>query len=107
MAIRKSIEETLVVDGGRDAWLKSCRTALEREGFSKIQVAESLGQLHAAFRTKTIWGTLDITLTPEAGSHESTRLQLVATGNVDNIFALFRSPSKKILEEFKNGITPP
>lgn len=102
MAIRKSREETLVVDGPRWEWLQRCRDALARGGFSKIETEEQLGQLHAAYRKVSVWGSLDITLLPDGDAR--TQLQLVASGNVDNIYALFRSPSKRILEAFKSGL---
>jgi hypothetical protein len=107
MAIRKSIEETLAVDGTPTIWLSICKNALERKGFSRIEVDEVLGQLQASYRTKTIWGTLHISVLPGEGREDQTRLHLIATGNVDNIYALFRSPSRNILDEFKAGIVPP
>lgn len=102
MAIRKSIEETLVVDGARAHWLDRSFTALEHSGFSKIEVVNELHQLHAMYRKLTIWGSLDITLIPEG--EISTRIHLRAVGNVDNIYALFRSPSMQILKAFKSEL---
>lgn len=102
MAIRKSIEETLVVKGERDEWLEKCRLALERGGFGRVEVASLLGQVHASYRKPTVWGSIDITLTPADSSQ--TQMHLVATANVDNVYALFRSPTKKVLEAFKSGL---
>lgn len=101
LAVRRSKSETLVVDGTRDEWFERSRVALERGGFSKIKAVRALKQLHGAYRKLSVWGTLDVTLLPDG---ESTRIQLVATGNVDNVYALFRSPSKKILDEFKSEL---
>lgn len=99
MAIRKSIKETLVVDGAREDWFEHSRLALERSGFSKIEVVQPLSQLQAAYRKLTLWGTLQVTLLPEGD--DGTRIELDATGNVDNLYAIFRSPSRKILDTFK------
>lgn len=102
MAIRKSIEEVLVVDGTRDGWYVRSYAALESAGFSKIEAAQPLWQLQAMYRRMTIWGSLDVTLLPEGD--EQTRITLVATGNVDNVYALFRSPSRAILKTFKSAL---
>lgn len=90
-----------MVDGTRDEWFERSQIALERGEFSKIKAVRALKQLHGAYRKLSVWGTLDVTLLPEG---EGTRIQLDATGNVDNIYALFRSPSKKILEVFKSEL---
>ena len=100
--MRKSIEEVVVVVGSREEWLERCRQALERQGFTKVEVAQTLGQIHANYKKMTTWGTLDITLLPEGDAQ--TRMNLKATANVDNVYAVFRSPGKKILETFKTGL---
>lgn len=102
MAIRKSVSETLIVDGPREDWLDKCQAALEAQGFSGIESSETLWQVHANFKKMTTWGSLDITLLPEG---RSTRLDVVATANVDNLYALFRSPTRKILNTFKSGLS--
>ena len=35
---------------------------------------------------------------------EDTKITAVSTANVDNIFALFKSPNKTILSKFKEGL---
>jgi len=102
MAIRKSKEETFVVEGDRDVWLQNCQAALEQGGFSDIKVLATLWQIQARYRKLTIWGSIDITLLPEGES--ASRITAVVTSNVDNIYALFRSPGMKILEAFKEGL---
>jgi hypothetical protein len=102
MAIRKNKEEVFVVDGDRELWLKRCQAALEGGGFSDIKVSAALWQLQARYRKLTIWGSIDITLLP--ASAEQTTVTVVATSNVDNIYALFRSPGAKILEAFKEPL---
>lgn len=37
MAVRKSIEESLVVDGPRADWLQKFRTALQTQGFTSVE----------------------------------------------------------------------
>jgi hypothetical protein len=102
MAIRKSKKETFVVDGDRDLWLPKCQTALEKGDFSDIKVDTTLWQLQARYRKLTIWGWIDVTLSPV--SEGETQITVVVTSNVDNIYALFRSPGKKILEVFKEEL---
>ena len=104
MAVRKSIEESLVVDGPRADWLQKCRTALETQGFTRVEANETLGQITANYKKATTWGDLLLTLTPE-GSSDATRITAKATANVDNLFAAFRSPGQKIIDQFKAGLS--
>jgi hypothetical protein len=101
MAIRKTVEETLVLAGARDVWLKNCRAAMESAGFSAIEVSPTLFQVTGKLRTFTVWGDLQITLLPEGAS---TRLVCRATAGVDNIWALFKSPTRTILTRFKTAL---
>jgi hypothetical protein len=102
MAIRKSKDETLVVHGERKEWFDKCRAALERQGFGHIEIDDQLGQVHASYKKLTVWGSIDITLRPVDA--DATEIHLAVTANVDNLYALFRSPTKKILETFKSGL---
>jgi len=43
-----------------------------------------------------------VTLTPAAEG--STRLSVAVTSNVDNIYALFRSPGRRITDAFKRAL---
>lgn len=101
MAIRRSVDERIVVVGDRTQWLSKCKAALERAGFTQIDVAESLWQVSAKHKKTTCWGEIQVTLTPEDGN---TALAIRATANVDNIYALFRSPTKTILAKFKSAL---
>jgi len=104
VGVRKSVEESLVVDGSCDEWLAKSRQALETQGFKKVTV-ESQGQLSADLKQKlgTVWwGSLTVTLTPEGPSR--TRMSLKGTANVDNIFAVFQSPGQKVIDRFKAGL---
>lgn len=102
MAIRKSMDEEIVVLGDRDQWLKKCEESLNKEGFSKIDINNSLYQINGNYKKWTIWGEILITLKPY--SEKETTIVIKSTSNIDNIFALFKSPNKIIIEKFKNGL---
>jgi hypothetical protein len=102
MAVRRSIEEKVVVNGERSELLERCRTALQRGGFSKIDVNGVLFQVDARYRKFTTSGTLQLTLLPVPGGAE---ISMRSTANADNIYALFRSPNKKILRAFKDNLS--
>jgi hypothetical protein len=98
MAIRKSAQEELVVEGNREDWLEKCVAALETSGFTKVTKNTTLHQIEASYKKFTVWGSILITLSP---SGPDTKIFAVSTANVDNVFALFSSPTKAILEAFK------
>jgi len=105
MAIRKKTEETFVVEGDRQIWFERTRRALDDGGFTAIREQAELWQLQARYRKLTIWGWIDVTLTPAAEG--STQLAVAVTSNVDNIYALFRSPGRRIMDVFKDALLPP
>ena len=71
-------------------------------GFKDVQTSFGLGQVSGKLKKATTSGEILITATP----HSSGQVQLVlrSTGNVDNIYALFSSPNKKIMSLAKAGI---
>jgi hypothetical protein len=101
MAIRKSVEDTLVLAGPRDEWLAKCRDALDAQGLAKVDASETLFQINANYTKATVWGDLELTLLLEGT--ESTRITARATANVDNIFPMFGSPGRKIIDRFKQA----
>ena len=101
MAIRKSMQEEMVVSGAREEWLQKCARALESSGFTKATTNAALYQIEANYKKFTTWGTILITLAP-AGN--DTKITAVSTANMDNIYALFKSPNKTILSKFKEGL---
>jgi hypothetical protein len=103
MAARKSVEDALVVAGPRERWLVGCKDALEAQGFTKVEVSTTLFQLKANYKKATIWGDLEVTLVPEGA--DATKINAKATANVDNIFAAFGSPGRKIIDRFKQGLS--
>ena len=102
MGIRKSMEEELVVSGKRDEWLKKCENSLNNQGFKKVEANNSLYQVKGNYKKFTVWGEILITLKPH--SQKNTNILIKATSNVDNIYALFKSPNKTIIEKFKKGL---
>jgi hypothetical protein len=104
MAIRKSMEEELVVSGERSAWLTRCAKGLMAAGFAEVQANATLGQVSGKYRRFTAHGEVLITVKP-AALEGNVSLTLRSTANVDNAFALFNSPNKKILSKAKAGIS--
>lgn len=102
MAIRKSAEATYVVDGQREQWLGRCAEALRSQGFRNIRTDRTLFEVSADLKRATVWGSIAVALIPEGNG--STRLVAKATANVDNVFSLFKSPTGKILDDFKSGL---
>lgn len=49
----------------------------------------------------TVWGEISITLFQH---NEKVKISVVSTANSDNIFALFNSPNRVILNKFKNNL---
>jgi len=101
MAIRKSMQEEMVVSGSREEWLQKCVKVLELSGFTKVTKNTAIYQIEANYKKFMTWGTVLITLSP---SGTDTKITAVSTANVDNIFALFKSPNKTILFAFKEGL---
>ena len=102
MAIRKSIEETLVVVGTRDDVLRRCEKGLSAQGFTAVKSNAVLYQIEGKFHKAFVWGEILITLLPEG---DNTRIVAKATANVDNVYTLFSSPTKKIHAAFKAGFS--
>jgi hypothetical protein len=102
MAVRKSVEDAVVVSGPREQWLAACKYALESQGFTKVDVSAALFQIKANYKKATVWGDLEVTLVPEGA--DATKINAKATANIDNLFAAFSSPGRKIIDRFKQGI---
>jgi hypothetical protein len=101
MAIRKSMEEDIHVNGQKQEVMSKCNNALNKGGFKDISVSDNLSQLSAKYSKITVCGEIIVSLLPEANG---TRIHLKTTANVDNVFALFNSPNKAIMNAFKSGI---
>lgn len=104
MAIRKSMEEHLRVDGNRDIWIDKVQQALELGKFTDINCNKTLYQVNADYKKITVWGEINIALISVDNTIEQTDINIKATSNVDNIYALFKSPNKTIIETFKASL---
>jgi len=101
MAIRKSKEENFEVSGTIEDWKSNVEKALEKGEFTSIKTNNILNQINANYKKLTVWGEISITLTENNGK---IKINVISTANSDNIFALFSSPNKVILENFKNNL---
>lgn len=104
MAIKKSLEEHICVDGNREEWLKIINNALDISDFTKVNCDKTLYQVKADYKKLTTWGEIIITLTPSSTSNTKTDITIKSTANVDNIYAIFKSPNKTIIKEFKDAL---
>jgi len=101
VAIRKSMREEMVVSGDRNDWLERCEKALLLARFRKVVKNVTLFQIEANLKKFTVRGAILITLEPDG---DNTRIVVVSTAHVDNIYALFRSPNKVIIAKFKSAL---
>lgn len=99
MAIRKSLTEDLYVVGSREEIKDKIYKSLKLAGFVNIQNLEAIGQVSAKYRRFPYWGTIEITLLDS--SEDRIHVRIFVSANIDNIYALFVSPGKKIAEKFK------
>ena len=99
MAIRKSLEETISVNGEREMWIEKCKNSLTKAGFKNITANSATFQISGDYKKFTVYGEILLTLLPE---NNSTKIIMKATANMDNIYALFNSPTKAILSKFKD-----
>lgn len=104
MAVRKSMEEKFCVGGFRDIWLKNIENALQKSGFEHITSDSTLYQVKGDYKKFTVWGEVLVTLLPFGNTDNQTEINIKSTANVDNIYALFKSPNKTIIEAVKAGL---
>jgi hypothetical protein len=98
---RKSRDASLVVEGERSVWLGRAGDAMERAGFDDIDVNETLGLVTGRYHHLFAWGKLEVTLRPATGG---TEVHMHATANV---YALFVSPTGKMIEAFEKELGRP
>ncbi len=101
MAIRKSTDTTFSLNHDRDTALGMCHSALQHGKFSKIKTNKTIYQISARYRTFAVVGSIEITLIP---NNDGTIVNVKILANVDNIFALFSSPGKKIQTAFISNV---
>jgi len=102
MAIQKSKVETFQVLGSRQDWLSKCEKALHNAGFKSVLVNSELSLLSAKISTLTLSGSIKIFISESDLGFINLRAE--SSANIDNIYALFRSPNNKILEMFSKNI---
>jgi hypothetical protein len=101
MAIRKSVKEEIFLNKKINEAVKICENALSAGNFTNIKKNQVTNQLTANYKKITVWGEITISLLPHEGG---TKVVVDAMANVDNVFALLKSPGQKILEKFKEGL---
>lgn len=95
-------EETFVVAGTREEWVKKCVEALQKSAdFRGVETSETLFRITAVYRKPPVWGELTVTLAPEGS--DSTRIAAKATTH-PNLFTLVFSPEHRILDDFAQAI---
>ncbi|MBN8694089.1 MAG: hypothetical protein J0L69_12915 [Bacteroidetes bacterium] len=101
MALRKGKDESFTVNGSTEQWISKCENALKKGGFTAVNVNRTLSQITANYKKLTVWGDITITLHDEGNK---TKISAFSNANVDNLFALFSSPNKKIISQFKDNL---
>ena len=101
--MKKDMEEHLVVAGNRQQWLSQFEANIQSvPGFKKVIVDSTLYQVSAKYKRGTAWGDILVTFVPHGSD---TEVRLRSSAHVDNIYALFSSPNKKILGAAKSAFS--
>jgi hypothetical protein len=97
------MEESLVVEGERQAWLTRTAKALIAAGYKDVRTDTTLGQVVGTYKKFPTSGEIVVTATPSERDG-MVKLLLKTTANVDNIYALFSSPNKKMMNLAKQQL---
>ena len=97
MAIRKSKEKKIQVQGTIEQVKEKSISALNIGGFKNIDCNDSLNQITAKFNNFFVVGKIEVLLSK---TNNGIDINLKSTANADNIFALFSSPNDKIMKSF-------
>lgn len=101
MAFRSKEEENYTINNSLEEVRLSIINALDEGGFTSVAENKMINQITANYRKFTVWGNITITI-EESG--KGTKVQTVAVANADNIYALFSSPTRRILNKFKENL---
>ena len=101
MAIRKSINEDLFLNKDINNSIELCENALKAGNFTNINKNNTINQLTADYKKFTVRGEITISLSP---NDQGTKIAIECMANIDNAFALFKSPGKTILGKFKDNL---
>lgn len=102
MAIRKSIEEKIQIQGTKNEIFLKIEEALKKGKFQNVKKNEFTFQIEAKYQKLTIWGEIIISIIENGNDY---MLNIKSTANVDNVFALFTSPNQKIINNFKQNFS--
>ena len=97
MAIRKSKEKKIQVQGTIEQVKEKSISALNIGGFKNIDCNDSLNQIIAKFNNFFVVGKIEVLISK---TDNGIDINLKSTANADNIFALFSSPNDKIMKTF-------
>ena len=97
MAIRKSKEKKIQVQGTIEQVKEKSISALNIGGFKNIDCNDSLNQITAKFNNFFVVGKIEVLISI---TDNGIDINLKSTANADNIFALFSSPNDKIMKTF-------
>ena len=98
MAIRGTKKECYKVRQSMFDVKTNILQSLQLAGFKNIEDNNFLNQIKASYKSFTTVGYIIITMSEENGY---VCIEAEATANMDNIYALFSSPTQKILNKFK------
>ncbi|MDC0037244.1 hypothetical protein OAJ30_01050 [Alphaproteobacteria bacterium] len=101
MAIRKSIKEDIFLSKDINNSIELCENALNAGNFTNINKNTTINQLTADYKKFSVWGEITISLLP---NDQGTNIAIECMANIDNAFALFKSPGKTILRKFKDNL---
>jgi len=104
MAPFQPLEETFVVGGTREEWVKRCEEVLRTTPhFRDVASSYELFRVAARYSRPPLWGDIRVTLTQEGSG--STRITAQATA-FPNLSAWIFSAKRKILDQFTCSIRP-
>lgn len=101
MAVRSNKKESFKIKGNLSQVKPIILQSLQLAKFKKIQDNTFLNQITASYHSMTLVGNIRITLYEQP---DFIQVDAEAVANVDNIYTLFRSPTQKILDKFKESI---
>src|SRR3954452_22673076 len=106
--IKTTKRDTLVVAGLAEKHYQEAPALLSGAGFAKVTYTGSLGEITAVHRSATLRGTITLHVTeasPSApGPNATSRIEITAKADVDNLFPLGENPATKLIEKYRLAI---
>jgi hypothetical protein len=104
MALFQPLEETFVVGGTREEWVKRCEEVLRTAPhFRDVASSAELFRVAARYSRPPVWGDIRVTLTQEGSG--STRITARATA-FPNLSAWIVNAKRRILDQFTRALRP-